>query len=250
MQDKELDGLFKGKLDGLELEPSAHVWGNIMAELEPVRQRKPLALYYSAAAMLAVAIGTALWLQPFKKEDNNQKPGGKLIAQTESIAHPSKGKKVEEAYTAQPVEQANAEAEHSTEIQQIKTLSPSTQSQKAVVEKVSTAEQPQEVALAATRTPKQILNPVVPDTDVEFTIKPELPKKSIIDIDPVTEEAPVMAQAVQQTAKKRRSLLGSIVNTVVATIDKRDEKLVELDEENGDRLTSINLGIVKITREK
>ena len=53
-------------------------------------------------------------------------------------------------------------------------------------------------------------------------------------------------------AKKRASGLGGIINTIVAVVDKRDDKLIEFtDSENdeGAKVTALNLGIFKIKKQ-
>ena len=50
MQDKELDKLFQSSLDDMEIEPSAHVWGEIAGKLDAAKRKRSLAPYLSFAA--------------------------------------------------------------------------------------------------------------------------------------------------------------------------------------------------------
>jgi hypothetical protein len=46
--------------------------------------------------------------------------------------------------------------------------------------------------------------------------------------------------------------LGGIINTIVAAVDKRDDKLIEFtdnDDDDGSRVTAVNLGIFKIKKQ-
>jgi hypothetical protein len=52
--------------------------------------------------------------------------------------------------------------------------------------------------------------------------------------------------------KKRASGLGGLINTIVAAVDKREDKLIEFTDANNDegsRVTALNLGIFKIKKQ-
>src|ERR1700744_3832492 len=66
MQDKKFDDLFRSKLDGFEMEPTAQVWENIGAGLDG-KKRKSLTPWLSIAASVIILITAGILFVP-KKE--------------------------------------------------------------------------------------------------------------------------------------------------------------------------------------
>src|ERR1700744_1830410 len=62
MQDKELDNLFRSKLDDFETEPSAKVWENIDAGLKNGNRKRILLPLLSAAASIIVLVTAGVLL--------------------------------------------------------------------------------------------------------------------------------------------------------------------------------------------
>src|ERR1700761_7748044 len=63
MQDKEFDGLFRSKLDELEVEPSANLWGDIDAELSSGKRKKLLVILSMAATLIILCTAALIFMQ-------------------------------------------------------------------------------------------------------------------------------------------------------------------------------------------
>ncbi|WP_295768110.1 hypothetical protein [uncultured Mucilaginibacter sp.] len=253
MQDNELDELFRSKLGGLEMQPSAHIWDNINASLGK-EKKKPLIHTLSIAATLLVILSAGTWFALNKPAKVEQAHASAVIKKTNAI------KQLQAADTKsdvinQPVVGVKKTNE---KIQQVAVVK-----RKPIVEQAkSNAESVKEViydAATITNEPEQILAAVVNVT----VNKPVLPEMALatktIDTVPAALKTThsvtsptLMAQ--QPEKKKRRGIhsLGGIINAVVSAVDKREDKFIEFTETDEDNanITGINLGLLKVKKEK
>ncbi|RVU00048.1 hypothetical protein EOD41_13895 [Mucilaginibacter limnophilus] len=255
MQDKELDALFRDNLENMEVEPSANLWAGIAAGLDqPETKKRPLVQYLSIAATIVVLITAGILFIP------KHKPKQQGTAMAKVKTRPVK--KAVEIVPAAPQPEAAPLVKTESKAEQIaviKQASPKVEKVEAVVKQpaeVTVTELPhivqQQQAIAAVTPKTDNPNPVVPDNDVPLS------QKNIqTETEPFKNKPVVMAQAnlskaetqqVQPEKKKRSRGLGGLLSSLVAKIDKREDKLVEFDENQ--KLTGINLGILKITTEQ
>ena len=253
MQDNELDALFRNKLHDMEAEPAPLVWDNIAAGLDYKPQANPLWKYLSIAATIVVLITAGILFMPAKQtgqqtaQNNNNKSEKNhalpAVKQQGTVQQPeirpvkptTPQRKTQQIAKASPVKPAKA-----------------AQTAPAPVKTAAPAVKQPEQAIAAVTTKVQTLNPVVPDDNIELTIKPAIDDAPVFNTTPTVIAAantPQKADAAptEEKPKKARGF-GGLINTLVSKIDKRKDKLVEFDEKQ--RLTGINLGIVKITTEE
>lgn len=253
MQDKEFDQLFNSKLNDFEAEPSAKVWQNIDRELNGKKARRSITPYLSIAASVIVLASVSLWffnqkqekaqhpvklvkrIKPFKPQtDTNESTAPVSIVEerlNEAVAANIKIKTASGPNKPRVTEQAPQET----------TI--------ALPEAISQKPEPVLANVPAQKAP--VLQPAVPansvplstgllaDNPVEYIEKPIDAGKDT----PATEKSPV---------KKKAHGLGGLINTIVAAVDKREDKLIEFtdsDNDEGSRVTGVNLGLIKIKQQ-
>lgn len=265
MQDNDMDNLFRSKLEGLEIEPSAHVWDNISRGIGAPQQRKSIIPMLRIAASVAVLIGTGLYFLPENKLDVVKPKGPQMAAVTETKKQDTGKQDV-----VKPVQQANAAVNVSPAVVKQQPV----QQMANVVKHTSNAQSPVNVntTVAATKPADQV-KPVVTDPQQAIAAidkpkavdKPAMPDGPIVKpVDVITgdnQKGSVLAASnatdnednkVTPVAKKRKATgLGGFLNKVIAAVDKRDDKIIEFtDTDEGDTITGINLGIIKVKKQK
>jgi hypothetical protein len=92
--------------------------------------------------------------------------------------------------------------------------------------------------------PVQIPNMQVPDKETPFAV-PANNNKDVIEKTVITEET-------ENAPTKKRGIhsLGGLLGAIVAKIDKREDKLIEFTEGEGNTstITGLNLGLIKIKK--
>jgi hypothetical protein len=261
MQDKEFDDLFRSKLDGFEIEPSAHVWHGIAGELAAGKRRKSLLPFLSIAASIIVLVAAGVLFIPQKvivpakhnvKIKSDQTPvqpvnSGLAINKLKPvILAPKNTGKVSAATIAktnvQPATKTNAPVIAAVNSQAAKS--------------VDTVRAANKQILATITQKPNAIKAIVPDSNTQIAIKqPE-------QISPAFITKPAIAAVQLPTAEKQDVLpvktsrkahsIGHFINSVVAKIDKRQDKFIEFTDidDEGSVLTGVNLGFVKIKKEK
>lgn len=262
MQDNEMDNLFRSKLEGLEMEPSAHVWDNISREIGGAQQRKSIIPMLRIAASVAVLIGAGLYFMPKSKVESAGTKGPRVavapIVKHADVVKPdvtptvqaNPAVNVKQVITkAQPVQQIANMVRHTNKVQPATVNTPGVAVKAAEPVKTQVAD-PQQQALIANNTPvdkvKAVPNPAIPDVKIVDNSIPVV-KPEVIAAVPSTKEGDE-----QPIAKKRKATgLGGFLNKVIAAVDKRDDKIIEFtDTDEGDTITGINLGIIKVKKQK
>ncbi|MDN3581489.1 hypothetical protein [Mucilaginibacter flavus] len=255
MQDKDLDKLFQSALDDYEIEPSAGVWNGITETLD-ARKRKRVWLPYLSVAAAAVLVVTAgLLFMPkeavvIKHKDNSvaksvvpikANPIVNPILATPVIAQPNKNT------PAVVTAQVNVLA--TTRIHKAHEPVQSVQNNNSAALKQN--EQP---VLASANVNEDMAKPVVPDTATKIIAKPVIDQKPVFaSIKPtVLPEQTAAIKAVTPVKKHKIRSLGDVFNVVIAAVDKRKDKIIEFSntDEDDATITGVNLGIVKIKKEK
>jgi len=249
MSDKELDQLFQSRFEGFESEPSASLWSSIENQLEPKAAKKPtIPMFWMAAASVVVILGAGLWfLKPEQKIYLQGK--GQLAIKPQ----PVKVSPIEEPITEeiavmsapaiasvkvrkpQPRAEAN-EVAPSTETKEL-AVAAQTESQ-VVMARVELPEANEEPARTISGFAAEEVQPHSRRGEVHQTVLAMLPPENTDQDQPV------------QQRRKIKSV-GDIVNFVVAKVDQRDDKLIELSEDDeGTKISGINLGLFKIKSKK
>ena len=266
MHDNDIDALFRSKLDGLEAEPSARVWDNISTELHGAgNRRKGFVPLLRIAGSIAVLIAAGLFFLPRNKKVYQAQPIKNRLVKT-TIVKPAVNTPStvqQPADTATQVQQAagvSQQPQQLAAVHQAKTrpmIVKTAAKQPAVIPNPvasSTVADNQQALMAAVQNKVNVTKPVVPDTQIS-------PK--IIDAEPVTDSKPASVLAAANItdgendtkpapAKKHKARgFGGILNAMIGVVDKRQDKIIEFtDTDEGDTITGINLGIVKIKKQK
>ena len=255
MQDNEFDDLFRSKLGGLEVQPSAHVWDHIAAGLGTPKKKSILPLLSMAATILVVlAAGTWFLLDKPVKQIQNQVVRTKTVKSAQKAIEPATVR-VEQPEkviaTLQPVSANQSITNHLAKVK----------AQPVAAHKVGETVNLAPVATPAnTDTPPQQVLAALPAQTVAHPVVPEIQLAAItINNDApvlksINTSAPIAVTANQVEKKKKHGIhsLGDLINVVVSKVDKREDKLIEFSESDDDQssVTGINLGIIKIKKEK
>lgn len=241
MQDKDLDKLFQSALDDYEVAPSAKVWAGIAEELNAGKRKSVWVPFLSIAAGIILLATVGVLFIP--REVKVTRPKTDEIA---AIKQPVKAPAIGPAIT-QP-QPANAANKVNKTRRQTTVEKPATTQQ--ANDMVKPAEQPM---LASAINKQEVSMPVLPDTATKILVKH-------IDDAPVFASikapvAPVQLTTAKQTAQvKKRKIrsLGDVFNVMIAAVDKRKDKFIEFSntDEADATITGVNLGILKIKKEK
>ena len=243
MQDKEFDRIFNSKFNEFEVTPSPMVWDGIADELDKKSTRRSIIPFLSIAASIIVLLGIGvLFLQ--QKTDNNQ-PVQKIAAKY----HPEilKQTEITSSTLHQPNERTVLNTHHIIS-HVVKPVVPvqteSNMDNNTVKETMAVKVDNQPALIAAV--------PVAP-VAVQPLDVPAPPKMVNIEQQKPAERPVMIAAAEQENTPpvKKRGIhsVGSLINAIVAKIDKREDKIIEFtdneDDDSESMITGINLGIIK-----
>lgn len=247
MHDKDMDTLFRSKLDGFEAEPSAVVWTNINHELHGGKRRKNITplLRIAAGVIVVLSIGVIFWIKN-EKPDQNQ-PENKLV-KTQPVK--------------QPVTMQQIVAKSTTEHSRQQSSKTQTQSQLLTVQHVPViqqalvkeADQPTETGVdqLVQREQKDSVMTLITANQLPLPIVPVSTQAAVNapDLAVVPTNVPVILESPESSKKPKIRGLGGLLNAVIASVDKRPDKIIEFtDTDEGDSITGINLGIIKIKKQ-
>jgi hypothetical protein len=255
MQDKKFDQIFNQKFENFEEEPSLMVWDNITRRLDGKKANRSFLPWLSiAATILVVATASVLFLNS-GKEAGTQNNNNKLIA---NRVKPTVSVKREVAETKHAYTTLNGKSAQTTSVAVSINKS----------RKLNDVPSPQNVAIPVDVTPADVLDheplinnqPVIvtlPVTQIQVTLPDIQLAQKTSSADSGVENQAIVSGAKQdvEPAKKRGiHSFGGLINAVVAKIDKRDDKVVEFsdgdgDDDNSTTLTGINLGLIKIKKQ-
>lgn len=260
MQDKEFDDLFRSKLDGFEVGPSAHVWPGIVGELTAGKRKKLLLPFLSVAASIAVLVTAGVLFIPQKinapaKSNVKTKTIPALVQRAANalavikrqpvvLVSKSTGKlntsitaKTNAPGAMQPITQVIA----AVNSQVAKPIVTTTKSKKQSLEEL---------------TQKGAITALVPDSSTQIVIKHSMQISPAFITNPAIAAVQLPVAGKQdvlpvKTSRKVHSI-GHFINSLVATVDKRQDKFIEFTDidDEGSVLTGVNLGFVKIKKEK
>jgi hypothetical protein len=255
MRDKDLDKLFQSALDDYEIEPSASVWEGITETLD-TRKRKRVWLPYLSVAAAAVLVVTAGFLF-MPKVAVVIKPKGNALAKSVVPV------KVSPAVNAGPVAPVVAQSNKKTQIAvtaQVNVLAATRLHkvhqpvQQEPDDNNAAIKQNEQPVLASANANKYIAKPVLPDTATKILVKPVVDEKPIFaSVKPlVAAEQTAVIKSVAPIKKHKIRSLGDVFNVVIAAVDKRKDKIIEFSntDEDDATITGVNLGILKIKKEK
>lgn len=256
MQDNELDELFRSKLGGLEMQPSAHIWDNINATLGQEKKR-PWLRTLSIAATLLVILSAGTWFMLDKPAKVEQGQVASRVKKTDAVQQIQPDTQVETPAKTE-VEPVAAVTEPANNIAVVK-RQPVVKHETANIPNTPGGVKETIVAAPQNNQTEQVLaavpvntmsNRVVPEVALTAKAIDTLPS-ALKTTSPVN---PLAVTAQEPEKKKRRGIhsLGGLINAVVAKVDKREDKFIEFTETDEDNanITGINLGLFKVKKDK
>lgn len=259
MQDNEMDDLFRSKLEDLEVTPSAGVWNSIDERLGG-RSRRKLPYLNIAASILIMATAGFLFFRKYPVEP--VKPGKKTITDHRQVAaniDSNKGSLAEkgDSATQSPVTAPglaySPAAPAKTAYKRLPVL-------KNPIATGSTEKKPdvvQEPGITGTQhAPELVAKAAVPDVSFAPTAKAAdvtgdnfAPKQPVL-----TADLPINTDSDSSATAPRHKIhnIGDLINVMIAKVDKRRDKIIQFtdNDDNEASLTGINLGFIKIKKEK
>jgi hypothetical protein len=253
MQDKEMDELFRSKLEGFEMEPSDKVWPGIAGELDPPKRKIALMPFLSVAASIIVLVAAGLLFIP-KKEII--KPGRHAVNGLTKTELPAK-----RVPSVSPVQQPAAgpvNVNHINNIAVAPTMKTTTGTVVKIVDttaKPAANTQPAQQPMVATAPKQQPAKAVVPDNSTALIAKQAPEPVQAYTTQPQIAALPVKPiQTDTLPIKTRHGIhsFGELVNVLVAKVDKRKNKVIEFsaDDDGESHVTGINLGIIRIKKKE
>jgi len=263
--DNDMDQLFRQKLDDFEVEPSANVWAGISAELGNAPKRRSIVPMLRIAAGVAVIISAGLFFLP-KKQVGVQPINGHKLA-VKPIVKPAS---VQPAPSQAPTQIPSVNM--AVAVQHVAITRPH-HSLGTVNRAIAQVPVAGNVPLQPVVAPVQV-DPVVntqaamiaatTSTNTSTVNNPTMPVASTQIIEKTKDLAPILSTQPANTAvmasvgqvdsdskpaKKRKFSLGKVLNAAVGLVDKRQDKLIEFsDTDEGEAITGINIGILKVKK--
>lgn len=257
ISDKELDKLFQQRFEDLEVELSNDVWAKISNKMDNKKSgRRSFLPFWMAAASVVLLISAGLWftrpIEIIKLQGNPEITEEKV----ESLVPPTISESI-----AEPVQEEPVLAELNPGLTEFAPEKPDTTNFKLIVavpqvlpEEKPAAEHPQiiiasnPVKMPITAQQNQVVKVLARHSDDQSLL--DVTQADMIAKVDVQEEQIIKEERLNTGNKKIRSI-GSLVNFVIAKIDKRDDKLIEFkDGVEGSEVSGINLGLVKIKSRK
>jgi hypothetical protein len=258
ISDKDLDKLFQQRFENLKVEPSNEVWGKISNTLDnKVSGKQSFSTFWMAAASVIVVITAGLWFTRPVEKTKLQSSSPIIAKEKVQVSVPQLTK---ESIT-EPVQQEPILIEPKPRLTEFVIEKPTESNYKLLTEisqarpelKPAVEQAPIVIASAIVKKtiatlPKQLVN--VPErysgdqslldvTQADMITKVDRPEEHILD-----------EERVHNGHKRIRSI-ASLVNFVIAKVDKREDKLIEFkDGVEGSEVSGINLGLVKIKSKK
>jgi len=258
ISDKELDKLFQQRFGDLEIEPSAAVWDKITGTMDQKNRKAVFPTFWMAAASIVVLISAGLLY--FRPQEVIKLHGSTEIAR--NIEDNSSQSELNEAPVSieEPLNGTQKEESNLPDYGLVNT-SEAKPGEYSLVQKTPVTEPEVKVSVA---------EPVVIASELVKKVNQVQPKKSVkvptrysgdqsaLDVTQpdmlakadFTEDEEYVEENELRGQKKIRSI-GSLVNFVIAKVDKREDKLIEFkDSDEGSEVSGINLGLVKFKSKK
>ncbi|HEY0668280.1 MAG TPA: hypothetical protein VGD22_08910 [Sphingobacteriaceae bacterium] len=236
MSDKEFDKIFKDGFDDFSVTPSKSLWPSIESELANKKRIKRFPLFWVAAASVIVVFITGLYLfRPKQKiwlhEVDNQvvlvKPEQKNITSkvTDSAVKKQKPNLTSALNKKMVAAPKSVETHKKISVPNPKpVVTVSVIPVNKVVAKIEAHEK---------HTVNKVAMVAIPDQQ-------EVLKSALLP-DSVSQKNEVIA------SRRRIKSVGDLVNFVVAKVDQREDKVIEMaDNDEGSSITGINIGVLKI----
>lgn len=243
ISDKELDKLFRQKFEEAEFQPSANLWDKISDKMDrKEKPKKAFPMLWMAASIL-VAVSVGLWFYRPVQVIKLQGSDHQIAA---NISEPVAGRAVD-----LPVdEQIYPEVKNFNFRKSV--VTPAAVEITGTDEPVIEPQEPLEIVVAKVNPRRNSNTEAVAKTETKVPTR-YYGDQSQLD---VTQPDMIASAEIQEEitdvepeAKPARRIksIGSLVNFVIAKVDRRDDKLIEFkDSDEGSEVSGINLGLLKL----
>lgn len=230
IQDKAFDELFKEKLGDAEIQPSANLWGNIAAGLQPAAKRR-FPVYWMAAALALIVVGLGL-LMPETEKVRLQAPAQLAVREdvAVAVAPPAldltgAGAIAATSYKSTPLVIAprlKADIENKSD-------RPKMQPERAADRLVNKQE---EVVEEPVQSPKPVNETMIASANMQEDNQPDL-----------------TVTKTDETAGKGIRNVGDLINFVVNKVDRREKKVIQFEtDDDNSSIVALNIGFIKFNR--
>jgi hypothetical protein len=257
ISDKDLDKLFQQRFGNLKVEPSNDVWGKISNTMDnKVSGKQSFSIFWLAAASVIVVITAGLWFtRPIGIIKLQKSP--EMAKEKVEVLLPQ----IKKAPINESIQKESILAELKPRLTEFSNEKPAGSDYKLLTE---TSQATPELKPAAEQAPVVIasVNVIKPITILskQLVKVPEryFSDQLLLDVSQADmiakvdrpEDHTLNEERVHNENKKIRSI-ASLVNFVIAKVDKREDKLIEFkDGAEGSEVSGINLGLVKIKSRK
>jgi hypothetical protein len=278
MQDKEMDELFRAKLDNLEIQPSDKVWKGIVVELDGAKRKRSLVPVIRIAAGITVFIAVGLFFmlkgnkltdqmvnytrlkqQPIRlsakaKDTDDNETAESIIASKQSAQQiAAEAVKQQQTNQSQTTGQVITKSDinnnqgrsnklaiaNNSKHHTVKTVQPSAIEEKEIIQERSLPMEQQKLAALPEKEIK-LTQAVVPDEPLN-AVKPAIPAED--DFKTVNKVASVSLPATKpaKAPVKKHGIrtFGDLINVVVAKVDKRQDKVIHFSDSDDDEESNI-----------
>ncbi|HXH99088.1 MAG TPA: hypothetical protein VNI52_02380 [Sphingobacteriaceae bacterium] len=232
MSDKEFDKLFKDGFEQLEVKPSGSLWPLIEKQLDTPKKSRVLPVFWMAAASVVMIFVAGLY---FFRPEHKIRLQVKNKAETpveQEILNPVSVKaseQIEKRILVQSVKK-NPNAPGVKKVKEVHTDVSNLAKEVITISKVPVKAEAQNAPLIKEATL------VVPDQNNS---------ESLVTAMSILPE-PAISEPVAQN-KSRIKSVGDLVNFVVSKVDQRQDKIIEMsDNDEGTHISGINIGVLKI----
>ncbi|WP_090473279.1 hypothetical protein [Mucilaginibacter sp. OK268] len=253
MQGNELDELFRSSLDELEMQPSAHVWTGIAAELDAGKRKRSLVSFWSIAAGIVLALTIGVLFMPKQVRVNKQDPlANRIVKQTSPVTKTIPVVLADQQQNKKVTKAVIAPTNHLAAVKLERLNNKADKTKKLRVQQEGLAKINNEPQAVLTSRGDDLASAVIPDhTGDEISVKPAIHDLSLLESK--SQLAALTIKPVKAPVKKHRiRSMGDVFNVVIAAVDKRKDKFIEFSntDEDDATITGINLGIIKVKKEK
>ncbi|MDO3641916.1 hypothetical protein [Mucilaginibacter sp. L3T2-6] len=253
MQDKEFDSLFRSKLENFKAEPTSQVWLGITERLDGKQRYRTLLPWLSIAASITILAAAGILFIPQKKPAGVKHPAKNAIVKTrppvmkpEPVIRQAESK-TSGAREAPPVNQlVHVKAKPVNQAIKVHEAA-------AVIE--NAGKHNEQSVLAVVEQKPEPISPVLPSDATPIITRPLITdsQASTQSITAATVPAAGKQEADQPKPKRKVHGIGGFLNTVIAAVDKRKDKIIEFsnsDDDESSNISAVNLGILKFKRDK
>lgn len=258
--DKDLDKLFQKRFGEFEIEPSEAIWERISETMDQKSKRKVFdPTFWMAAASVLILISAGLWF--YRPVEVIKLHGNETMAK-QSLNN-SELPLVNEAIIADDLQEDKEPIQpqfkdvslaiappiklKEIHLSEMITL-PEPKLKSAALQEpvvVAIALAPKKVSVAKPEKLPKVPNRYTGDQSTLDVTQPDMMAKAYLP-----EEASGFSDRENRGQAKIRSV-GSLLNFVIARVDKREDKFIEFkDGKEGSEVSGINLGLVKIKGRK